>query len=58
MADWDGELPPIMKEKLAAIGDVGPEERQRMRGLYKVLESARLSLFLKNEQRLGVKTEG
>ena len=27
------ELPPIMKEKLAAIGDVGPEEKQKMRDL-------------------------
>jgi thioredoxin 1 len=33
VADWDEELPPIMKEKLAAIGDFGSEERQRVREL-------------------------
>ena len=33
MADLGKELPPIMKEKLAAIGDVGPEEKQKMREL-------------------------
>jgi thioredoxin 1 len=33
VADWDEEIPPIMKEKLAEIGDVGPEEKQRMREL-------------------------
>ena len=31
MADWDKYLPPIMREKLAAIGNVGPEEKQEMR---------------------------
>ena len=31
MADWDKDLPQIMKEKLAAIGNVGPEEKQEMR---------------------------
>ena len=33
MADLGKELPPIMKEKLAAIGDIGPEEKQKMRDL-------------------------
>ena len=33
MADFGKELPPIMKEKLEAIGDVGPEEKQIMREL-------------------------
>jgi thioredoxin 1 len=33
MADLGKELPPIMKERLAAIGDVSPEEKQKMREL-------------------------
>jgi len=33
VADLGKELPPIMKEKLAAIGDIGPEEKQKMRDL-------------------------
>ena len=33
MADWDKELPPIMKERLATIGEVSPGEKQKMRDL-------------------------
>jgi thioredoxin 1 len=33
VADWGKELPPIMREKLAAIGEVSPEEKQKTREL-------------------------
>jgi len=33
MADLDKEIPPIMKERLTTIGDVNPEEKQKMRDL-------------------------
>jgi len=33
MADWDKELPPIIKERLTTIGDVNPKEKQEMREL-------------------------
>lgn len=33
MANWRKELPPMMKERLASIGDVGPEGKYVMREL-------------------------
>lgn len=30
MADWEKELSPIMREKLARIGEVTPEDKERM----------------------------
>ena len=31
MAEWQEKLPPIVKERLARIGEATPEEKQRMR---------------------------
>lgn len=31
MAEWEEKLPPIMREKLARIGEVTPEEKERMK---------------------------
>ncbi len=31
MATWEDKLPPIMREKLASIGDLTPEEKARMK---------------------------
>ena len=33
MAEWEEKLPPIMREKLARIGEVTPEEKERMKDL-------------------------
>jgi len=33
VADWDKDLTPIMKERLAAIGEVSPAEKQKAREL-------------------------
>jgi len=47
MAKWDEDLPPIMRERLAKIGDVTPEERARMKDTEQ-LESL-LSQFYKGD---------
>ena len=33
MADWEKELPPIMKRKLAEVGEVTPQDRERIKEL-------------------------
>ncbi len=33
MADWERELPPIMRSKLAEVGEVTQEEKERMKEL-------------------------
>ena len=32
MAEWEEKLPPLIREKLARIGKVTPEEKERMKG--------------------------
>jgi len=31
MSEWEEQLPPIMREKLAKIGELTPEEKERMK---------------------------
>jgi len=31
MSEWEEKLPPIMREKLARIGEITPEEKARMK---------------------------
>ena len=33
MADWEKELPPIMRERLTDVGEVTPEDKERMKEL-------------------------
>jgi len=33
MAEWEEKLPPIMREKLARIGEVTPQEKEKMKDL-------------------------
>ena len=33
MAEWQDDLPPLVREKLARIGDASPEEKERMKEL-------------------------
>ena len=35
MADWEKELPPIMRERLTDVGEVTPEDKERMKELEK-----------------------
>ena len=32
MAEWEEKFPPLIREKLARIGKVTPEEKERMQG--------------------------
>ena len=47
MPEWEEKLPPLMKEKLARIGEATPEEKERMRDS-ELLDSL-LSKFYKDE---------
>jgi hypothetical protein len=47
MAEWEEKLPPIMREKLARIGQVTPEEKERMK--YLDLLTSLLSGFYKDQ---------
>jgi len=47
MAEWEEKLPPIMREKLARIGDVTPEEKERMKDLDRL--TSLLSGFYKDD---------
>jgi len=47
MATWEDKLPPILREKLASIGDLTPEEKARMRAAEQL--SSILSAFYKGD---------
>ena len=47
MSEWEEKLPPIMREKLARIGEITPEEKARMKDLDQL--TSLLSGFYKGE---------
>ncbi len=47
MSDWEDKLPPIMREKLAKIGSLTPEEKERMKASEQL--TAVLSAFYKGD---------
>ena len=47
MSEWEEKLPPIMREKLARIGEITPEEKARMKDLDQL--ASLLSGFYKGE---------
>jgi len=47
MATWEDKLPPIMREKLAGIGDLTPEEKARMKAAEQL--SGVLAAFYKGD---------
>ena len=47
MAEWEEKLPPIMREKLARIGEVTPEEKESMKEIEQL--TSILSEFYKGE---------
>ena len=47
MAEWEEKLPPLLKERLAKIGEATPEEKEKIRN-YEQLDSL-LSEFYKDE---------
>ena len=47
MSEWEANLPPIMREKLARIGEVTPGEKERMKDLDEM--TSLLSRFYKGE---------
>jgi len=47
MSEWEEKLPPIMREKLARIGEVTQEEKERMKDLDQL--TSLLSEFYKGE---------
>ena len=47
MEEWEKKLPPIIREKLAKIGETTPEERKRIRDTEKL--DLLLSSFYKGE---------
>ena len=47
MSEWEEKLPPIMREKLAKIGEITPEEKARMKDLDQL--TSLLSGFYKGE---------
>ncbi|MEW6141714.1 MAG: hypothetical protein AB1597_00965 [Chloroflexota bacterium] len=47
MATWEDKLPPIMREKLAGIGDLTPEEKARMKAAEQL--SGILAAFYKGD---------
>lgn len=52
MGDWKNDLPPIVKDKLARIGEATPEEKQRMK------DSERLNSLLSEFYRGRLNSEG
>lgn len=52
MAEWQEKLPPIVKERLARIGEATPEEKQRMR------DSERLNSLISEFYRGQLNSEG
>jgi hypothetical protein len=47
MAAWEDQLPPLMKERLAAVGEAGPDERDLLKQREEV--QSHLAKFYKHE---------